>query len=68
MATLLTALTKLSSYHLLAWGSLLGMQLYQVCMDFFRKHDSARFPIKDRDRDDAFLYVLLLIVGRDRPL
>ncbi|KIN06897.1 hypothetical protein OIDMADRAFT_15946 [Oidiodendron maius Zn] len=30
MATLLTALTKLSSYHLLAWGSLLGMQLYQT--------------------------------------
>ena len=59
MATLLTALTKLSSYHLLAWGSLLGMQLYQVCMDFFRKHDSAPFPIKDRDRDDAFLYCTL---------
>lgn len=30
MASVLTALTRLGSYHLIAWGSLLGTQLYQV--------------------------------------
>jgi hypothetical protein len=30
MASLLTAWMSLRSYHLIAWGSLLGMQLYQV--------------------------------------
>jgi hypothetical protein len=30
MAPFWASLTTISSYHLLAWGSLLGMELYQV--------------------------------------
>lgn len=35
MATVLGTLTSLNGYHLIAWGSLLGMQLYQVALEFF---------------------------------
>jgi len=61
MGSILTPLTSLGSYHLIAWGSLLGTELYQV-----RMLSCWRAPVTDHCQQ-SFVMTKLCYIHLPRP-